>query len=552
MFSTNNKLIENISKEFNIENNEINNIIKNMFKKIAEIILIKNRFYMDRLGIISINSDNDIIFTDENGSFDESLESINPKNNNIKNIFLEKNIYKSIFKNIKDISKNENVYIENFGTFSYDEIIKFEADDFLKSKIKELNKNEIVEDILDEIDNKIKNDDDDSNDDDSIEEIIENKSIDDNVIGNIWKNKNYKSIMIQNINEKESDENKSEIDNIEEDDTNSQDETKKEDMPEMKEYSEEELLDINHFDKEYLEADNLENNREEIKEVSDDNKSEVKEQLSNINNFINDYLDNNLKYQKKLEDDAKSSYEDLLNINNKTLNIKKLGKNDIEKKEKSKNELFSGIIKVACIIIAVLIIGIILSIYNGSSKNIASNNLKNQKLYDIVNGYFNEINSVNLSYITSKDMYYWDIAKVLYGDATYWPLIYAYNSENYKISNIIRKGSNILYRNIPDFHSIREIKYLNNTISKSYIYIYPILMNDNKINHAIWSLKLSAYYDLNVLKNNANMIPKETYLNILKDNNTIKTTYDELIKYGKLNENMFLSFLELIKDKLGI
>ncbi|MBW5410070.1 hypothetical protein E6A50_06780, partial [Brachyspira hampsonii] len=110
----------------------------------------------------------------------------------------------------------------------------------------------------------------------------------------------------------------------------------------------------------------------------------------------------------------------------------------------------------------------------------------------------------------------------------------------------------ISYRNIADFYSIKDIKYLNNTLSKSYIYVYPVLTNDNKYNHALWALKLSAYYDLNVFKNNSNIMPKEIYTEILNNNNTISTTYNDLIKYGQLNENIVLSIFDIIKESLGI
>ncbi|WP_241210481.1 hypothetical protein [Brachyspira hampsonii] len=219
---------------------------------------------------------------------------------------------------------------------------------------------------------------------------------------------------------------------------------------------------------------------------------------------------------------------------------------------KDKNMLLVGIIRVILIIIIIFILGIASSIYYSSSRIISDNSIENRKLYDIVNEYFNEIDSANLTYITSKDMYYWDIAKTLYGDATYWPLIYAYNNDKFKISNVIRKGSTISYRNIADFYSIKDIKYLNNTLSKSYIYVYPVLTNDNKYNHALWALKLSAYYDLNVFKNNSNIMPKEIYTEILNNNNTISTTYNDLIKYGQLNENIVLSIFDIIKESLGI
>ncbi|MEI0549420.1 hypothetical protein R4K89_03790 [Brachyspira intermedia] len=541
MLNTNNKLLENISNEFNIENNEAENIVQKLFSKITSSILNKNRFYIYKVGILSLDENNNIVLNKEDENFDESLESLNVTNNNIKNIFLEKSIYKSIFKNIADISKEEDVYIKDFGTFSN---ASFEADDYIKNKIKESDNNEIAEDILDELDNQIKNKNlnYNSNDDESkeeIEEIIEitdeenkeeeNKSIDNNVVGNIWKN--YNSIdlnsMIKNLNEKEVIENKSEkVEKIEESKINNNiSDNNNNDYPEMKEYSKEELLDINHFDKEDLEYNDT------------DNKEDIKEEADNL-------LEVNV--QKELFNK---------NNNNKTLNtnIKKSGNKTMDKKNiKRSNSLFVGIIRVIFIIIIIFILGIASTIYYSSNKMISSNNIENKKLYDIVNEYFNQIDSANLSYISSKDMYYWDIAKTLYGDATYWPLLYAYNNDKFKISNVIKKGSTISYRNIPDFYSIREIKYLNNTLSKSYIYIYPILTNDNKYNHALWALKLSAYYDLNVFKNNSNIIPEETYMEILNNNNTINTTYNDLIKYGQLNENIVLSIFDIIKEALGI
>ncbi|MEI0493818.1 hypothetical protein R4J09_00150 [Brachyspira intermedia] len=540
MLNTNNKLLENISNEFNIENNEAENIVQKLFSKITSSILNKNRFYIYKVGILSLDENNNIILNKEDENFDESLESLNVTNNNIKNIFLEKSIYKSIFKNIADISKEEDVYIKDFGTFSN---ASFEADDYIKNKIKESDNNEIAEDILDELESQIKNNNlnYNSNDDESkeeIEEIIEvsneenkeeeNKSIDNNVVGNIWKN--YNSIdlnsMIKNLNEKEVIENKSEkVEKVEESKINNNiSDNNSNDYPEMKEYSKEELLDINHFDKEDLEYSNTDNKED---------RKETKDNLLEVN------------VQKNLFN----------NNNNKTLNtnIKKSGNKTMDKKNiKRSNSLFVGIIRVIFIIIIIFILGIASTIYYSSNKMISSNNIENKKLYDIVNEYFNQIDSANLSYITSKDMYYWDIAKTIYGDATYWPLLYAYNNDKFKISNVIKKGSTISYRNIPDFYSVREIKYLNNTLSKSYIYVYPILTNDNKYNHALWALKLSAYYDLNVFKNNSNVIPEETYMEILNNNSTINTTYNDLIKYGQLNENIVLSIFDIIKEALGI
>ncbi|MDO7021062.1 hypothetical protein Q5M86_09770, partial [Brachyspira innocens] len=500
-------------------------------------------------------------------SFDESLESIDVKSTDIKDIFLEKSIFKSIFKNIRDISKSEHVYIENFGTFYYNSNIIFDPDTYLKNKVKN---NEVTEDILEELDNKILSKRmENINNDETLEEVIdeENNSIDDNIIGNIWKNKAYNSIdlntMIENLNEKEEKTDNNKSNTIIEEVIMEKDE-KENNYPEMKEYSKEELLDINNFDEDYLnentEENIKENKTEDNKETAkseENNKKEYnypemkeysKEELLDINNFDKNDI-NDLKENSIIENNISNQ-----NIEKELLNIKNTKELDNKKMNKRKEsfELFKGILKVALIIIFILIIGIFVSIYYGSNKIIASNNIENQKLYDVVNTFFNSMNAASLSYITSKDMYYWDIAKYLYGDATYWPLLYSYNNDKYKISNVIKKGSSISYRNIPDFYSYKEIKNLDNTLSKSYMLLYPILINDRKLKHALWALKLSAYYDLNVFKNNADMIPENTYNNIVKESSSIKITYDEFIKYGQLNENILLSFIDIIKEKLGI
>ena len=61
MLNTNNKLLENISNEFNIENNEAENIVQKLFSKITSSILNKNRFYIYKVGILSLDKNNNII-----------------------------------------------------------------------------------------------------------------------------------------------------------------------------------------------------------------------------------------------------------------------------------------------------------------------------------------------------------------------------------------------------------------------------------------------------------------------------------------------------------
>ena len=598
MFINNNKLIENISNEFDIEKEEVNNIINNLFGNISLSILNGKKFYMDKLGVISIDNNLNVVLSNHEENFDESLESIDVKNNDIKNIFLEKSIYKSIFKNIKDISREEEVHIENFGYFHSSSIsfkidpilqniisIKFNKDDKdnlninnddlikkLDTTLEDIcnkekgtsNKEnkEVVEDILDELDNRANIENTQENYEEDMVEIVDDNnynddsyneenddSIDNNVIGNIWKNQSCES-NIENNNEEEynnnytiddiinSNENYIE-DNIIEEDTIEDKEEIENDYPEMKEHTKEELLDINNFDSSDLkniDEGRIEENME--KEIND--KTSSQEELLNASRSNEDLLETSkresLEVLNKYENEIKNVQQS--NTDNKKNNI-----------QKNSSSLFGGILKVVCIIIFILIVGVIISnYYNKSSSISASNNVENQKLYDIVNTYFNEVNSTSLSYITSKDMYYWDIAKSLYGDAAYWPLIYSYNSGEYKISNIIKKGSSISYKSLQKPTSTKDIKLLNNTISKSYISIYPILVNDKKLSHSLWALKLSAYYDINVFKNNASIMPEQTYNDILRENNGIKNIYSDMVN----NENVFVSFIENIKQKLGI
>ena len=277
MFSTSNKLIENISNEFNISDEESNQIIDKLFQKITFSILNGNRFYMDKLGIISINENKEILFTnEEDESFDDSLESISITSKDIKAIFLEKSIYKSIFKTIKDISKEEKVHIENFGTFLGNKIT-FEADKYLEDIINNYNNEEIVEDILDELDNQIINKRaENKNNEENLEEVVEE---DNNIISDIWKNKTYNSIdlnsMIKNLNEQKNEEDSeekeevSDVDNNTNDENNSENDEHSNDYPEMKEYTKEELLDINNFNSDDLKDDVKEDIKEDIKKEDD-------------------------------------------------------------------------------------------------------------------------------------------------------------------------------------------------------------------------------------------------------------------------------------------
>ena len=178
--------------------------------------------------------------------------------------------------------------------------------------------------------------------------------------------------------------------------------------------------------------------------------------------------------------------------------------------------------------------------------NNGSSNVDNEKLYNIVNGYFTNVNTASSSYTVSNDMYYWDIAKEVYGNSTYWPIISAYNK--YDIITPIKKGSKITYKLIPNFCNVDDLIAFENSLSKSFIKVYPILQDGKKYNHAMWSLKLAAYYDIRVFKDNTNSISNEAYTKILSEHSGMNNLLYRMNRYNKVTKNPIFSLIGIIKD----
>lgn len=147
----------------------------------------------------------------------------------------------------------------------------------------------------------------------------------------------------------------------------------------------------------------------------------------------------------------------------------------------------------------------------------------NQTLSDTVGNYFSSAGqSPKLKYTTDKDMYFWEISKSIYGESLYWPLIFALNTDTLKSTDIVKKGTRVVYKNIPE-RKKKFLKYdsIDTTLSKSYLYLYEILINERRPKHAIWVAKLSAYFDKNTFKKWKKRIPSSLYDNIIKDTNAL-------------------------------
>ena len=537
MFSTNNMLIERLSSRLRTTKTEINKLINELFSSITPYVLNNKVFYMYELGYIYLDKNYNIMFRSADMSFDASLNTITEKYDTVKNRAIKKKLYEMIFENIRHLVDNgERVYIENFGTFFHDDgYVNFEKDRTLfylvemkiqNIKNKYLGYNKLIdrlcsarknfsrEFIKDEINNLFEN---------IASLVLERKIFFIYEVGNIFIDKNY------NIAFRSADmcfdaslySIISKIDNVDE-------------RLEKKKFFEAVFENIRHLvdHNESIYIDNF-GNFFYNKGYVDFNADEVF--VNRVNNkFFNERAAISNENKLEMKDYSKDELLDLSNISDKQI------KSNKQKKETKNNFI---LLKIAAVIIVFIAIVIMLAL-NFSSNGI--NNIDNENLYDIVNGYFTNVNTANASYTVSNNMYYWDIAKEIYSNATYWPMISVYNK--YDIITPIKKGSKITYKLLPRFCNIDDLRAFENSLSKSFIKVYPVLQDGKKYNHAMWSLKLAAYYDIRVFKDNTNSISNETYTKVLSEYSGINNLLYKLNRYNKITKNPFISFIEIIKE----
>lgn len=583
MFS-NNILIERLSNRFKISEKEINDSIKYIFSEIASLVIDGKVFYMYDLGFI-YTKDSKLIFRNADIAFDASLETITMK-------YLGRTAYyETIFETMRHLIDNgETIYIEDFGTFSYkDGYVHFDCSDSLNYSIEEMHdrvnkitstfltrrlsnrfkksKTEVI-DLVNQLFKKI------------ILSIIDSKVFHIYDLGFIYVDKNCKLVFksadigfdesIKDIAESES----------------------------KKEIYETILEAIRHAvdngEKVYIECFGtffyhdgyIKFEPDEILLYVVDKRYNIKKIIEEISKELDElYLNRNIFGGKKEKYKSMQEYtaSELLDVNNfekelfenkkskKTAKPIKPVANDKPKKfvykvkpaRKTTNKKVGMTpILIAALIVIVAFITIFFITYPNANKNLTYD-IGNNKLENIVNEYFDNIESTELlTYKLNSDMHYWDIAKELYNDFTYWVLIYAYN-KTYKVDAIIKKGSSIRYKNIQkkiqtvsnknkkedastDL-SIEDIKYFYNTLSKSFLLLYPDFIGAKKNEHALWTLKLSYYYDKNVFMTNSNIIPDNAYSNVLENNGGIGSFSSQFLKYNKLNGNIVSSFMAVIK-----
>lgn len=592
MFS-NNILIERLSNRFKISEKEINDSIKHIFSEISSLILNGKVFYMYDLGFIFINKDSKLIFRNADIAFDDSLETITQK-------YLGRTAYyEAMFETMRHIIDNAGtIYIEDFGTFSYkDGYVHFDCSASLSYLIEERgdkinkitstfltrrlssrfkkSKAEVI-DLVNQLFKKI------------ILSIIDSKVFHIYDLGFIYVDKNCKLVFRsadigfdESIKDIADSESKKEIyetileairhavDNgervyIECFGTFFYDDGYVKFEPDEillyvvdKRYNIKKIIEEISKELDYLYANKniFESKAEKYKSMQEYSASE----LLDINNFEKEILAE--KSDKKVKKTIASQKPKQFVYKEKPVKPAKPVKQPKPIIRKKNKKMGLTPILVAAIIVIIAFITIFFITYPNSNKNLTYD-INNNKLENIVNEYFDNMDSGELlTYKLTFDMYYWDIAKELYNDSTYWTLIYAYNK--YKVDELIKKGSLIRYKNIQkkvqtasnkntkgsDLTDmpIEDVKYFYNTLSKSFLLLYPYLIGAKKEAHALWTLKLSYYYDKNVFITNANIIPDNAYSNVLENNDGLGSFYSQFLKYKKLNGNIVSSFMAVIK-----
>ena len=579
MFS-NNILIERLSNRFKISEKEINDSIKHIFSEIALLIIDGKVFHMYDLGFI-YTKDSKLIFRNADIAFDASLENITIE------YLGRRAYYKAMFETMRHIIDNGGIiYVEDFGTFSYkDGYVHFDCSDTLSYLIEERHdkinkisstiltkklssrfkksKTEVIG-LINQLFKKI------------ILSVIDSKVFYIYDLGYIYVDKNCK--LVFRSADIAFDESIKDI---------SESEEKKEEYETILETIRHEVFNgekiyIECFGTFFYDDGYVKFEPDEIFLYVVDKRYNIKKIIEEISKELDDLYSNKNILEGKLESEKYKSMKEysaseLLDINNFEKEIiadKKVKKPAAYKKSKKfvykvkpvrKNtNKKSGLtpILVAAIIVIIAFISIFFITYPNQNKNL-NYDIGNNKLENIVNEYFDNIDSKELlTYKLTSDMYYWDIAKELYNDSTYWALIYAYN-KTYKVDELIKKGSLIRYKNIQKKTqtvsnknkkenaltdlSIEDIKYFYNTLSKSFLLLYPDFIGAKKEEHALWTLKLSYYYDKNVFMTNSNIVPDNAYSNVMANDDGIGSFYSQFFKYNKLNGNIFSSFMAVIK-----
>ncbi len=494
-------LVRKLSNRFNKTKEEITSYINDLFYYITLNIAKGNTVYLTNIGYLYYK-DNNVLFQRDEMDFDIDIDSI------VRGDNTKKYIFEIVLENIKDLIYNSyKVYIEAFGRFRYENgSIYFESDEALLESINRLRDKDRINSIVQNDAEKVI----------KIDEIIE-------YISNIDEDK-----AIFNLQKKEED---TILEEVVVNDVSS-------------------ITKAMEKGNELLESGEIEDT---IKSFDDDKiEKNVEKVEDDKTNNENTTLENDKNLEEKMIlspveiDKNENNYNNTLisNIDKISKESKKENTKSNKKKKKKKSHAFSKLLLSA--ILLCLIVFTIFVIRSDYSRKEIDTNLTATSLYNIVNNFFIDVGVQDFSsYTVNTDTYYWDLSKAIYGDSTYWPLLYPYN--HIKSDTQIKSGTTILYRKLPNNLKISDVKYFYNILAKSFLKIYPDLVMAEQTNHSIWALKLSAYYDYNVYDDNKDIIRSD----INFDND--KLAFDDLFnRYSKLSSDKFGAFVETIREITGL
>lgn len=125
------------------------------------------------------------------------------------------------------------------------------------------------------------------------------------------------------------------------------------------------------------------------------------------------------------------------------------------------------------------------------------------------------VNESIVKYRTEKDGFFWDIAEDIYGDYSYWVLLYAFNENTYKNNFYVKKFSYIDIAEIGNDRMLGSLglieKGLAAALSEIYFSMYFFFWDSGKKSAALQMLLWSKIYDQNVFHDRSVEIPMKIY-----------------------------------------
>ncbi len=502
-----------LSELLSISKDKVDIISKSVFDNISKILLKATPFYIENIGTISIE---DI----------DSTEAFNVSKRVRRTVFYAKEekayysteslalnmaiLYKEDEQKIREIinrtfsyvndtlTRENKISIQNFGDFYAGNIITFLPSFYLEYLINpyfNLTKNskKIESVIVEPYENEIAGD------------IYSNKVIDNTIID---ASDNSEEDIVEDLDD---------YDDILDAQQSKENFNKNIDDDLTEEIIEEVIEEVVETPESVVANDNKE---EPILKYDEDVEKQIKEPFSRKPQKRSEGYEINV--ENKVEDKTADKVQNRIN--------KKSYKNTVVKQKKERSWIFA-LISIAAIFI--ILSAIILMFYKNvlqepsNSLNVISQILENDRppkyqnnnMYDIAEFYFIRKGSQYKTYVLSRDMYYWEIANMVYGATIYWPFIYALNGDENSIINnnsfLVKKGQQVDVAELKQNRILslfREMdKDVAQTLAELYFSLYNVFFTIGDSSKAMNMITISATLDRNILEQKKYEIPTRIY-----------------------------------------